>query len=292
MLALSNSHNPFLQNFPVPEMKLSTACPPPETHRGWLTPSTTKCSWLWVAWLVRLWEFAPTPPTPVQLTLWLSCSAPRQHLSSFRASIQVLNFPCCIPRDNAVHTTLPFRTYKSRVRTVQNGKTEVRSDQHRVRARSGSGSWPWESVESLVEQSELQLPHSTSRLNISRHKQCVSDYMLSALMDMLADPPWQRGDSMKAYWRPAESQIHRTVPLKSKPQRWIKNDYYLLESSSTTCLRYEPWTYGTWPDSEMVLSQRLLKPESIYLFVSTDSVQAPRRKSGFSLWSCTQILPS
>lgn len=289
MLPLSNSPNPFLQNFPVPEMKFSMACPPPETYRGCLTTPTTKCSWLWVAWLVRLWEFAPTP---LQLTLWLSCSAPRQHLSSFRASIQVLNFPCCIPRDSPVHTTLPFRTDKSHVGTVQNGKTEVQSDLHRVRVRSGSGSWPWESAESLVEQSELQLPHSTPRLNTSRHEQRVSDYTLRALTDMLADPPWQRGDSMTAYCRPAESQIQRTVPLKSNPQKWIKNDYHLLESFSATCLLCEPRTYWTWPDSETVLSQRLLKPESIYPFVSTDSVRNPRRKSGFSLWSCTQILPS
>lgn len=134
-----------------------------------------------------------------------------------------------------------------------------------------------------MEQSELQLPHSTPRLHTSRHEQCVSDYTLSALTDMLADPPWQRGDSMTAYCRPAESQVHRTVPLKPNPQKWIKNDYYLLESSSATCLLCEPRTYRTWPDSEMVLSQRFLKPESIYLFVSTDSVQTPRRTSGFSL---------
>lgn len=118
----------------------------------------------------------------------------------------------------------------------ENRGSEWPAQGHKV--SSWSGSWPWGSAESPVGQSKLQLPHSTPCLNTSKHENSLWGYTLSALKDMFSDLPWQQGDSMTAYWLSPENKMHRIVPLKSNPQKCIKNDYYLLKSSTAICLLY------------------------------------------------------
>lgn len=198
MLALSNTPNPRLQHFPVPDMKLSL-------------PSSQGPQWL-----------ANFPHNEMQLALgrpgcfdYGSCHLnpfsshggsavlpPWQQLSSFSASVQVLNFPCCMYLQFTQFslselTNSIWERYKIG-RSWENGGSEWPAQGHKV--SSCSGSWPWGSAESPVGQSKLQLPHSTPCLNTSKHENSLCDYTLSALKDTFSDPPWQQGDSMTAYW--------------------------------------------------------------------------------------------